>query len=97
MARNSTRAFHEFFHRSEIQILHITTRERPSRGFLDEEQQRLIPSRALYEFIAKSDREISRFARLASKFISARSELNLRVDMRYSDRCVVNYASCCWN
>lgn len=75
----------------------ITTRERPSRGFLDEEQQRLIPSRALYEFIAKSDREISRFARLASKFISARSELNLRVDMRYSDRCVVNYASCCWN
>lgn len=41
------------------------------------------------------ENEISRFARLASKFISARSNLNLRVDIGYLGHSVVNYGG--WN
>lgn len=98
VARNSTRAFHEFFQRSPPHVWDTNfTRASPrenDHGFSDEERQRLIACFMNLSRQRKSDRgEISRFARPASKFISPGSNLNLRVDMRYS----VNYGSCCWN
>lgn len=97
VARNSTRAFHEFFQRSphvwDTNFTRASPREN-DHGFSDEERQRLIACFMNLSRQRKSDRgEISRFARPASKFISPGSNLNLRVDMRYS----VNYGSCCWN
>lgn len=97
MARNSTRAFHEFFQRSphvwDTNFTRASPREN-DHGFSDEERQRLIACFMNLSRQRKSDRgEISRFARPASKFISPGSNLNLRVDMRYS----VNYGRCCWN